>query len=534
MTARLDRAFFVVLLLLGLGAGFAAAVSLKNVGVAWDTPLDVQAAIETRMIPPGVSKDEAYASVFSTSELYGVLLVQGTDALRSLLTNASSWMSPQDLDTYRWLGAVTLAIALAGAAATGWATGVATHSRIAGAFTWALLMSTPLFIGMSLINIKDVPVAAGMSMFSSGLVLSVASKLPQIRWAAGLSLTALGAVVSMGARAGIWPVLCMLGAGTLIAYGVWLVRRRRLDKLVPAIVATVSAGLASLAVLWLTNPFAKIDLARWLFDAFTIMRGFAPWDFSVRMNGGDFATSDLPWWYVPAWIAAQGPVLTILAGLAAASLIAIALIRSSSWLPRRQLVIMVPFFIQGVALPAAIVLTGSTVYDGLRHLLFMVPGLVALMGLGVASAERAVVARSSRKPTAGGAKSWLVGAAAVTVVTASLWATIRWLPYSYAFVNPVAGWDSTRTNWDLDFWGVTAVEGVERLQNLGFNTIAVEPAQITSTMVGAVGTDIARQSSPDEFGLYVFKRFDASLGECELLFQIQKDRQILGEGGRCR
>jgi hypothetical protein len=156
----------------------------------------------------------------------------------------------------------------------------------------------------------------------------------------------------------------------------------------------------------------------------------------------------------------------------------------------------------------------------------MIPALVALVAIGVAALDT----------TTWSWPRWQVAAttlASVGVVGASLFATVRWMPYSYAFVNPVVGWTSSERSWELDYWGVSAIEGVRLLQQQGLSTVAVEPTLMTSDIVGAVWRDQAREQSPDGYGLYVFHRGDSSIGTCEPLFTIRRDGQVLGEGARC-
>ena len=65
--------------------------------------------------------------------------------------------------------------------------------------------------------------------------------------------------------------------------------------------------------------------------------------------------------------------------------------------------------------------------------------------------------------------------AAVVVVAASLLASISWAPYAYAYLNPVAGANKNSLSWELDYWGVSGKEGVERLRKLGYTPVSVTP-----------------------------------------------------------
>jgi len=175
------------------------------------------------------------------------------------------------------------------------------------------------------------------------------------------------------------------------------------------------------------------------------------------------------------------------------------------------------------------VVSGAVLYDGIRHLLFALPGLFALTALPVAAITK------SRLPTA------VRGGAAIglgLVLALSLFACARWFPYTYAFINPIAGGDRTERNWELDYWGLTAREGITRLATPGGQPVAVVPAAEPGRPFGAVTAEIAdaeTAATGRAHGVYVFRRWDAQFRQdwCTLTFTIQRDGQVLGEGGTC-
>ena len=513
-----------ILIALGAAGALTAALSIGRAGIGWDAPVDTQAVTQIRAISADSSLEQAYEQVFWTSEFYGILISQLADTAHLWVTGSTQPLDAGNLATYRWQAGVTVAIAIAAASALGLAVGRALRSRIAGAFAWALTMTTPVYLGSSHVNFKDMPVAAGLSLISSGLILSFIGST-RARWTFGISLTTVGAIIALGARVAAWPLVLAIMLGSLAIYAIISKRHGRISDVLPPLVSSIFAGLLSLIFLWSTNPFARLDLPRWLLDSVVVMREY-PMDLIVRLAGSDFATTQLPWWYVPAWLFAQLPLLTLLA-LLWAGVCVVASLGAFRWgAPRAQVIVLTPLFIQGLALPVAIVLSGSVVYDALRHLLFMFPALTALAAIGVATIQRMT-----------GDRKTLVNIAALSaagaVVVASGWASVRWMPYSYAFINPIAGWDDSERDWELDYWGVTAIEGVRLLQEAGYSAAAVQPTASTSDIVGGIWRDQARSTAPDGYGLYVFKRWDESIGTCESLFTIRRDRQILGEGAVC-
>jgi hypothetical protein len=522
---RLARA--VTWVLIGLGAALSvwAFLAMARGGISWDAPVDARAVAEVRALPEGATLEEAYEGVTSTSEFYGLLVSQLADGAHEVITGSSDVLEPWNLATYRWQGGVTIMMAIAAAAALGTAVARALRSPLAGAFTWALTMATPVFFGMTHVNFKDVPVAAGLTLMTSGLILSRVGKASLTRWLSGAVVMSLGGIVTLGTRPGAWPLMLALTAGTLVVYALVDLRRRNLRATLPTAAGAGLAGVVTLLMLWLTNPFARIDVFRWLGDSFSVMRAY-PWENITRAGGQDLLATDLPWWYLPGWLLAQLPVLTTVALLWAAIAVVASLARAQWSVPRGDLVSLTPLVIQGVVLPVLIVVTGSVIYDGLRHVLFMLPALAGLAAIGVAALERRSENLRGRGPA-------VAAIAALVVVGASAWATARWMPYSYAFINPIAGSDRSERDWELDYWGVTALEGVRLLKEAGLPVVTVEPTIGTSDLVGSLWPDDAKAQAPDGYGLYVFNRWDASIGACEPLFTIERDGQVLGEGARC-
>jgi hypothetical protein len=157
----------------------------------------------------------------------------------------------------------------------------------------------------------------------------------------------------------------------------------------------------------------------------------------------------------------------------------------------------------------------------------MIPALIGIGSIAVATLEKSDFhCRFSPKVAA--------SIVAVVVVSLSSFATARWIPYSYAFINPLAGWNHSERDWELDFWGLTAKEGVERLRDAGLFPVGVLPTEETAGLFGGSSlAAIVEEGQTQPYGLYIFKRWDSDIGECEPLFTIQRDGQILGEGAVC-
>jgi len=526
-TLRMLGRRLVSWLLIGVGiAGTLVAVlSISRAGIGWDAPVDIRAYQETYSVHNEMDLDAAYSTVLSTSEFYGILIPQLAEVAHSLITGNTPSFEAWTISTYRWQAGVTVFLAVVSAASLASAVGIAFSSLLAGSFTWALIMTTPTYVGMTHVNFKDVPLAAGLSLLSAGLMVTFSSGKQVGRTILGWLFMSLGAVLALGVRPGSWPLVIAIGVGSSVIFAAACFRRVHVRHIVSPVVGLAVASFIAAGVLVATNPFARINLFQWLLDSFSVMRNY-PWDGVTRVAGQDFLASDLPWWYVPAWLTAQLPILTLLA--LSLSLIAIlGSLAGRPWaLPRHALVPLAPAAIQGIALPLVIIVSGSVLYDGLRHVLFMLPALAVLASVGVVTVERS-------DHFLGTGKGIAVGVVLTLIAGSGLWAVARWMPYSYAFINPIAGWNQEGRSWELDYWGVTALEGVEKLQMQGLDTVTVEPTLMTSDFAGAVWPDQARSDAPEGYGLYLFHRGDNTIGTCRSLFTIKRDRQVLGEGAVC-
>src|SRR5262249_59602101 len=105
----------------------------------------------------------------------------------------------------------------------------------------------------------------------------------------------------------------LLGAvvgGTLAAALVRGFHRHRVRETLPVVVAGAAAPLCGVALTWATNPIARLGTVTWFRDSIDIAKK-DPWNAgSIPAAAKNLTSIDLPWWYVPAWLWAQLPLLT--------------------------------------------------------------------------------------------------------------------------------------------------------------------------------------------------------------------------------
>jgi len=520
----------LIIFLSGFVGIFVSFINLFKAGIGWDTTYETSGSIYVRSVPPGSTLEEAYEYVPTILEFYGVLIQFLADKLNKIFTNSNEFLMPYSPTTHLWQGSVNIFIGGIAVAGLSYSVFKVTSSLITGAAVWGLLNTLPIWLGMSHVNFKDFPVAAGLTLISSGLILASSEKVNyKIPWPS-LIFIFLGAFITIGARPGAIVLILALILGSKIIYLFMYILQKRsfLDYFFRLSIVALLTGLGVATVRFI-NPVAKIDILRWLSDAVGLAGSF-PLNIPVRVAGKDFSSLELPWWYSPVYFLAQTPILLLIVLLVGVFLLIHLLFTNPKESEFSNLFIFTPLAIQVVILPAAIIASGAVTYNAVRHFLFVWPALIVLV---IFFTKLIVNYFINDKKLSSSFFAYTL----ILLITVNFYASLRWIPYSYAFINPVAGYENTKRNWDLDYWGVSAREGIERLNfATGIDEIYVMPTAASSTPFG--GLDVPSEEDAVAgipHGLYVFILWKHKIlpEKCDILFEIKRDRQTLGMGGVC-
>jgi hypothetical protein len=266
-------------------------------------------------------------------------------------------------------------------------------------------------------NMKDVPVATGHTLVTAGLILLALSRPTTRLWrvlANAVPLTA-GTILMLGTRPGIWPSLF----ASLVVFGIVLMRARpeQTRRNAARLGATVVGSLAaSYAVLWAVYPRVYSDPIKALIvSVFT----------GAKYEGlGDQAPSDRT--YLPVHMVTDLPLgLVALMGAGTVFALIVAFQRRRS--TRVDCLALVGS--QAFALMGASVIFDANLYQGLRQMLFAIPALALLAGVGLAALLS--------KTTPGARRIGVSVAAAIALVLPTA-AQAAMFPYQYSFVNVAA------------------------------------------------------------------------------------------------
>jgi hypothetical protein len=365
--------------------------------------------------------------------------------------------------------------------------------RWAGLAAIALCLMTGYFYGSLFFTPIDVPFVAAMTWATLAILVMTRQVLPSWRAsiAAGL-LTGLAVATRTG---GIITHAYLLGALLLCAAEFFATHDRLTPRYLVAIVARYGAvvGIASITAfaLWpwlqIGNPFAQFKIALVHFATIPMSFEFPHW-------GGQVSTSALPVSYIPAQLLARLPeaFLVLLAvafihGVAAAA--RLARDAAVTWrvdrgaglraglltLARARAILVV---CAAVVLPLGfLMLQRATMYDGIRHVLFVIPMLAVVAGLG----WRALLPPLNRAP--------VIAAVVAGAYVGGIVATLAVLhPLEYVAMNALAG--GTRGaygNFELDYWSAAATEALRRLEHrLDYDSF-IQPVETPPSILICIG-----------------------------------------------
>lgn len=311
----------------------------------------------------------------------------------------------------------------------------------------AILTAIPMYIGHAMFNIKDLPVAAGYAAATLGAVALTQSTIttPRMRLLAGGAL-AFGVWLTAGVRP---AMLVSVGVSVAVAlFASWL--RMRRDA--PATRARLKAGIVTAAggslvgYLALVAIYPKLFLRPELLYQSVVQSGDFPWHLSTLTAGTFMPAQSAPASYLPLWFAAQTPVVTSLLCLG----VIVWFVRQA-FLPATRkpgdgnlLAGVAVILVQAIFFPWAAIAGGSTLYQGPRQMLFVVPAMALLATIGVFLVARAVLA--SRRPRVVSAL-WAAAGAMLAVTTLSSAAIF---PYAYTWFNATTALRPIDGNWVVD------------------------------------------------------------------------------------
>jgi len=312
-----------------------------------------------------------------------------------------------------------------------------------GVLAVVLLALAPRYLADSMNNPKDLPFAA-MAVMALFYISTVSPRWPYLPPATSIKIT-IAIALALSIRVG--GLLYLGYLGLLVA--AIAIADRCTDWRRWAITGAQLAGIC-VAVLLLGTIFWPWAGGAPLTRPFQALMGAAgyPWDGSVLFNGFEYDATRLPWYYAPWWfiISTQPAVL-----IGVACSIFFVFDRQDRW--RR----MGLWFVVAFPLVTAVIMR-STLYDGVRHLMFLRPVLVVLAVGGWAG----LLQRHPRGRLRNGA-----GLVLALSVGSVLVFDVRFHPNQGVYFNGLVGGPAgAYKRYELDYWGNCVLQGVEWAANV--------------------------------------------------------------------
>jgi hypothetical protein len=329
---------------------------------------------------------------------------------------------------------------------------------------------TGYFYGSLFFTPIDVPFLAAMTWATLAILVMTRDVLPSWRatFVTGL-LTGLAIATRTG---GFITHAYLLGALILCAMEFFADHGRLTWRYLLQLgarfgTAVVTAWIVAIALwpwLQIGNPVTQFKIALVHFATMPMAFEFSHW-------GERITTDALPMTYIPAQLLARLPgmfliLLAVAFGYAVASTVIHAREATAQWrldrgaglraaalpLGRARGILVI---CAAVALPLGfLIVQRATIYDGIRHVMFIIPMLAVLAGVGLT----AVLPLLRRAP--------MVAAVAAGAYVGNILVTFAALhPMEYLAMNALAG--GTRGaygNFELDYWGGAATEALRRLE----------------------------------------------------------------------
>jgi hypothetical protein len=329
---------------------------------------------------------------------------------------------------------------------------------VAGLF----LLLTPRFYGEIFINPKDVPFAAGYVWslyYLARVFLSLPRPAASLLFRAGLAIG-----IALGVRVGGLILLGYLGLLCGV-YALWklpntrgaMARIRLLFRLAVAFLVVSAVAWAVMLAFW---PWAQQDPLVNPFRALERVTHF-PWPGRVLLAGTWHSARSLPWTYAPHFFLVTLPeaILALLGVGVVLGLVSAVkrrpFVTGRGGSEKRAKGVLVAFLLFSVVFPVVyVVVQRSVLYNGIRHLLFVVPPLVGLAALVL---EALLRQKYLRRP----AGRVIAGMLLIVLWLPAVHGLVHLHPVQYIYFNRLAGGVAGAAGrYDMDYWRASFREAV--------------------------------------------------------------------------
>ena len=318
-----------------------------------------------------------------------------------------------------------------------------------------ILALFPRYWGHSFFNMKDIPFAALYSL-SGFLTIFLVNKFLKDGFDTGIGRNKLSLLsFSYGVLLGLTSSIRLGGMIFLPIFIITLLsilifdKRRSLGKIIyVSLMHFLLILTACSLIILLLHPSSWNDPISWFIRSIKELSYYTDYPLGVRYFYENLSAGKLPWHYLPVWFLITTPIPTI--ALAATGFI-IYVFRFNQ-IPKRMKISFVILVLQIVSLPIIAIMKGSIIYDGIRHFLFIVPGIVVLASIGACEMFRILKATQLK----------IVFSVALIVAYSNVLFDMGSLhPYEYVYFNQFVRDKDLGEKFETDYWALSFREATE-------------------------------------------------------------------------
>lgn len=313
-------------------------------------------------------------------------------------------------------------------------------SKWMGVLAALFLILTPRFYGHVFNNHKDIPFAV-LYLWSIYWQLKVLRAMPQAPWSWTIA-TGIITGMAMGIRVG---GIMLLGFAGIF----WFAKCVKTDAK-RCILQWCTTFVVAYIVMLLFWPWAQLKPLSHPWQALTAFSKFAHVSTDMLFEGQYLRINEIPWYYAPKWLILALPEFVLL-GLITGIVAALLHWRTANY---SQILNIALLTTSSLAPLLYVVGSNTPLYDGVRHILFIILPLVVLSALGIYTLAQKE--NRLRLVTLG-----FVGG----LMLMTLWEMIILHPNQYVYFNRIfaGGIERASNNYVTDYWNNSYKQGTNWL-----------------------------------------------------------------------
>jgi hypothetical protein len=395
-----------------------------------------------------------------------------------------------------------------------------------------LLALMPRFWGHSFFNPKDIPFAALFTLvcylgarFTNQILVQLSDFEPKgySFFPAFVFGCLAGALTSIRIGGFVVIFFCLVVTGILcLVNKAFRDMNAKIMKLLrPFLILSFTWAVVTI----LFSPVSWSSPIRWFAEAVLDMSKH-PWTGVTLTLGQHWWGHSTPWFYLPVWFGITIPLITLLLSMIG-WLMLLGRFKSLSLLQQN---IFLWLSLQVFALPLIAVLKHSTIYNGVRHFLFILPALSVFAAAGISLLLRYLPNRAWKA---------IFLTAVVSAYSFVAVDMIRLHPYEYIYFNQFARVPNLEKKFETDYWGLSvreATEWINRQPETGKVVFfhapwpSIQPFVNESITLFAYKPNISPDSFKDTFYYLAYPRNKYGnihhpqdyFPDCDIAFQVQR------------